>query len=86
MSAIFQDLNSRQEYRSKFSFYILQNVLFLVAVRKKSKDFLSFVLPLRSDHWLKSYKSAESDGMIRLNNAGLMKPEKETNIKCNMII
>ena len=78
MSAIFQDLNSRQEYRSNFSFYILQNVFFLVDVRKKSKDFLSSVLLLRSDHCLKSYKSALSDGMIRLNNARLMKPEKKT--------
>ena len=76
MSAIFQDLNSRQEYRSNFSFYILQNVFFLVDVRKKSKDFLSSVLLLRSEHCLKSYKSALIDG---INNARLMKAKKQTN-------
>ena len=47
------------------------------------KHFLSSVLLQRSDHCLKSYKSALIDG---INNVRLMKAKKQTNIKCNIII
>ena len=40
------------------------------------KHFLSSVLLQRSDHCLKSYKSALIDG---INNARLMKAKKQTN-------
>ena len=50
-----------------------------------SKHFLSSVKLQRSDHGLKSYKGELFDG---INNARLMKPKtnKQTNIKCNIII
>ena len=50
-----------------------------------SKHFLSSVKLQRSDHGLKSYKGELIDG---INNARLMKPKtnKQTNIKCNIII
>ena len=49
------------------------------------KHFLSSVKLQRSDHGLKSYKGELIDG---INNARLMKPKtnKQTNIKCNIII
>ena len=43
--------------------------------QKMSKHFLSSVLQQRSDHCLKTYKSALIDG---INNAQLMKPNKQT--------
>ena len=49
--------------------------------QKMSKHFLSSVLQQRSDHCLKTYKSALIDG---INNAQLMKPNKKKTNKYQM--